>query len=97
METACAGEFRGAGALSPDGSVVYWGAFDRYLYAAETSTGKVRWRYRTAGRHLGTPWVDSAAMCLFFPRKNRVYLLSAEGSLLGTLDCRPLSTRRRRL
>lgn len=80
------GEFRGTGALSPDGSVVYWGALDRYLYAVETATGKVRWRYRTSGRHINAPWVDRVGNILVFPEENRGYLLSAEGNLLGTLE-----------
>lgn len=80
------GEFRGAGALSPDGSVVYWGSLDRHLYAVETATGRVRWRYRTSGRHLGAPWVDSSGNVLVFPEENRGYWLGPDGVLLGTLD-----------
>ncbi len=80
------GAFRGAGALSPDGSVLYWGGFDRHLYAVETATGKVRWRYRTSGRHLGAPLVDAGGHVLVFPEENRGYWLDAEGHLRGTLD-----------
>ncbi len=76
--------FRGGGALSLDGATVYWGNLDRHVYAVDTATGKVRWRYRTAGRHLIPPLVDPDGRVLAFPEERQLYLLGADGALLGT-------------
>ncbi|MBU1244560.1 PQQ-binding-like beta-propeller repeat protein [Myxococcota bacterium] len=76
--------FRGGGALSPDGATLYWGNLDRYLYAVSVENGKVQWRYRTAGRQLIPPLVDTAGRVLVFPEEKRLYLLDAAGTLAGT-------------
>jgi outer membrane protein assembly factor BamB len=62
---------------------VYWGNLDRHVYAVETATGKVRWRYRTAGRHLLSPLVDADGRVLAFPEERQLYLLAPDGSLSG--------------
>jgi outer membrane protein assembly factor BamB len=76
--------FRGGGALAPDGATVYWGNLDRHVYAVDTATGKVRWRYRTAGRHLIPPLVDVDGRVLAFPEERQLYLLAPDGGLVGT-------------
>jgi len=78
--------FRGGGALSPDGATVYWGNLDRHVYAVETATGKVRWRYRTAGRHLLPPLVDADGRVLAFPEERQLYLLAPDGTLAGVFQ-----------
>ncbi len=78
--------FRGGGALSPDGRTLYWGNLDRHIYAIALDSGKVHWRYRTAGRHLGAPMVDRDGQVLVFPEEKRLTLLAPDGSLKGTLE-----------
>ena len=47
-------EGRGHPAISPDGSVVYVGSYDSYLYAVDADSGQLKWKFQTGD------WVASS-------------------------------------
>jgi len=74
-------------ALSADGSTLYYGAYDGYLYARETATGAVKWKY-----HLGTevrassPALDANGTVYIGCYDHKVYAIHADGSLNRVYD-----------
>ena len=52
-------------AVSTDGSAIYVGSNDNYIYAVDASSGKEKWKYLTGGKVMSSPSLSSDGKSLY--------------------------------
>ncbi|MCW2968116.1 MAG: hypothetical protein JWM71_1888 [Solirubrobacteraceae bacterium] len=73
-------------ALSKDGSTLYIGSFDSNLYALDTATGAIKWKFDTDEHIYSSPALDEAAdgtvkAIVFGSTDGSVYAVNPDGTL----------------
>ena len=68
-------------ALSKDGSTVYVGSWDNYLYAVNTDEGTLNWSFETNSYITSSPAVDLNGRVYFGSMDSIFYALESNGSL----------------
>jgi len=69
-------------ALSKDGSTVYVGSWDNYLYAVNTDDGSLNWSFETSSYITSSPAVDLNDRVYFGSMDSIFYALESNGSLI---------------
>lgn len=74
-------------ALSADGGTLYFAAYNKNLYALNTTSGAVRWSY-TLGSEVraSSPAVDSNGVIYIGAYDNKLYAINADGTFKRTYD-----------
>ena len=78
-------------AMSSDGSTIYIGSFDSNLYALDTATGAVKWKFDTDEHIYSSPALDEAPdgsvrTIVFGSTDGSVYALNPDGTLKWRYD-----------
>ena len=68
-------------AIGAEGSVVYLTSKSGALYAINTASGNLRWRYQAGSAIESSPVIDDAGVVYFGSYDGKVYGVSAEGNL----------------
>jgi outer membrane protein assembly factor BamB len=72
------GEVLSPPALSPDGSTVFVGSFDKNVYALSAADGSKKWSFATGGHVYSSPALSADGSTVFFGSDDKcVYALSA--------------------
>lgn len=75
------GPISGSAAFSADGSTIYFGSEDGYVYAVDTSTGAMRWRTQTGGEIFASPVVGADGAIYIGSLDGKFYALNpSDGS-----------------
>lgn len=73
--------------LSPDGTTVYFGGYDRRLHAVNAATGTARWTHLLADEvRASSPAVDAAGVVYIGAYDYRLYAINPDGTLKRTYD-----------
>lgn len=82
-----AGTIRGS--VATDGTGIYFGSADGFLYAVNKNNGELLWKFQTNGSIAGAPAL-SASSVYFSSRDNFVYSLDSKtGKLLWKFEMKP--------
>jgi outer membrane protein assembly factor BamB len=70
-----------APALSPNGSIVYVGGFDKKIYALYAASGTEQWNYATNGYILSSMAVDGDGIIYASSSDNNLYAINPDGTI----------------
>lgn len=78
------GPITGSAALSADGSTLYFGSEDSFIYALDTSTGNWRWSTKTGREILASPVVGPDGAIYVGSLDGKFYALNPDGTYKWT-------------